>query len=117
MDADPPAPSTPEPNPFEPPRTPGGKPIRRAYRPVSLVGKVAGGVAVLLSGLIAFVGTCFPLGFGAFAFGGEGNLAGFFLVMAWLIGAVVALLAAFGAFRLIFRSRQSEQTTDEVGRT
>lgn len=110
MDAIPPADPSPDPNPFEPPRAAGGKPRRPAYRPLPLVGQIAGRLVVLLAGVIAFVGTCVPIG--AAAFNRSDTLFG----LAWLIGLAAAVLAGWGTFRLIFRSRWRRLPPDEVDR-
>ena len=114
MDALPPADPSPEPNPFEPPRVPGGRPRRVAYRAFSIVGSIFGVVAVIVAGIIAFVGTCFPIGLVAFGRGengGPGSVALFY--SAWVVGFAAALLAGFGTFRLIFRSRWRRLPADE----
>ena len=99
MDAIPPADPPHEPNPFKPPRTATLESRRPEYRPLPILGQIAGRLAVLLAGVIAFAGTCIPIG--AAAFNRNDTLFG----LAWVIGFAAATLAGSAVYGLIFQSR------------
>lgn len=116
MDATPPQ-RPPEPNPYEPPHAPTGRPVTRRSAAVTVLGTVVGVGTVALASVIAFVVTCFPLGFAAFGVADGGRWwSGFVLAMPWLIGLACGIGTGVASYRLFFRSRHRElpPPTNEV---
>lgn len=111
MDASPPAqPTPPEPNPYEPPHAPTGPPAAKRSPALSALATGTGVILVFVSSLIAFVGTCVPLGFVTLGAMDNPNARGL-IVLPWLVGLACGAGAGVLTFRLIFRSKRRQATS------
>lgn len=105
MDATPPDPT--DSNPYEALRGAIGPPRKAAVSAVSILRKVAVALLVTLAGLIAFVATCFPIGYAGMSTlaGAQAEIA--VLVFACIVGAGVAVAVV----RFILKARKPRRNS------
>ncbi len=111
MDAHPPdRTETPKPDPYEPPRSSPDRP----RPPSSPLAKLAAVFLVILASLIAFVATCFPVGWGLAASDFGGSRYNFLIpfALACAVGGVVAAITGFLLARMLKRIDQRSRRAD-----